>query len=174
MIQVCIMSGHDGYLASDKKFYLTLMGGCDLICPTLARQIVAKRERERNGSSHAPKQFFLTIMGATEITAPTLAQEFMDLRDLLQSGSITMADWDRHSGDVGRADVSVGSLSLMGGFSDSELPTEDDEINALALQRHLGHISEAEGVALQYGIGRRGAERRASVRRAAASSAATA
>ena len=62
----------------------------------------AKRERERNGSSHAPKQFFLTIMGATEITAPTLAQEFMDLRDLLQSGSITMADWDRHSGDVGR------------------------------------------------------------------------
>lgn len=174
MIHVCIMSGQDGYLASDNKFYFTLMGACDLICPTLARQIVAKRERERNGTSRPPRQFFLTIMGATEITAPTLAQEFLDFKDLLQSGAIAMADWDRHSGEIGRADVSVGSWKLMGHFSDSELPSDDDEVNALALQRHLGNISEAEGTALQYGIGQRGAQRRSAVRRAIAAGRGTA
>ncbi len=166
MIQVCIMSWHEGYLASDKKVYLSLMGGCGLIGPTLARQIVTKRERERNGSARPPRQFFLTIMGAAEITAPPLAQEFLDLRDLLSSGAISMTDWDRAGGDAGHADVSIGSLTLMGHFSDRELPSEDDEINALALQRHLGHITEAQGQVLQCGIGQRGAERRATVRRA--------
>ena len=70
-----------------------------------------------------------------------------------------------------RLDVSISSFTLMGGFSECELPSEDEEVDSLALQRHLGHIPESAGQILQYGIGRRGAERFATLRRALAATA---
>ena len=168
MIQVCIWSGHEGQLGSENKLYLTLMGGCELVCPTMARQILARRKQERNGSPAKPRQVFVTIMGGTEIKVPTLAQEYVDFRDLLHSSSVTMEEWDRYVTEVGRADVSVASFTLMGGFSDGQLPSENEEIDSLAVQLHLGSISEDAGRILQYGIGQHGAERRATVRRAVA------
>ena len=166
MIQVCIMSGHDGQLGSESKVYLTLMGGCELIRPTFARQILANRQQERAGRSKRPRQTFVTLLGGTEIKAPTLAEEFIELQELLSSGQFSMEDWDRNAAEAGRSDVSVASFTLMAGFDECELPSENEEIDRLALHRHLGTISEAASQTLQYGIGQRGAERRATLRRA--------
>ena len=105
-------------------------------------------------------------MGATEINAPTLAEEFIDLQELLRSGELRMDDWERHAADAGRSDVSISSFTLMAGFSECELPSENEEVDSLALHRHLGNIPESAGAVLQHGIGQRGAERRATLRRA--------
>lgn len=166
MIQFCIMSGYDGRVRPERKVYITLMGACDLKRATVARQILAQRLQEREGRTHPPRQFFLTIMGVTEITCPTLAEEFIDLREMMSSGALSMDDWDRAMADLGRTDVSIASFTLMGGFSENELPTEEQEIESLAVQRHLGTISDIAGQVLQFGVGRRDAERRATLRQA--------
>lgn len=166
MIQVCIMGGHDGLIRPEKKVYLTLFGGCDLKRQTVARQILARRRDERDGSKHPPRLFFLTICGGVDINYPTLAEEFLDLSQMIDAGALCMDDWDRAMVDLTQTDVSIASFTLMGGLSECELPSENDEIESLALQRHLGNISDTAGQVLQYGIGQRDAERRATIRRA--------
>jgi hypothetical protein len=166
MIQFCIMGGYEGVIRPEKKIYITLMGGCELKRCTVARQILTQRQRESEPGRRSGRQFFLTIMGGTEITCPTLAEEFIDLREMVSSGALTMSDWDRVMADLGRAEVTHASFTLMGGFSENELPSEEQEIESLAVQRHLGNISESAGEVLQYGIGQRDAERRATLRRA--------
>ncbi|MBI4719088.1 MAG: hypothetical protein HY763_14885 [Planctomycetes bacterium] len=166
MIQVCIMSGHEGRMQLEKKLYFTLMGGMELIRPTLARQILAQRQYERQGESRPRRQFFLTVMGGVEIKYPTLAEEFIDLREMIQSGALSMGDWERAMADLGRTEVAVASFTLMGGFEECSLPTESEEIDSLAIQRHLGNIPERASQVLQLGIGQRDAERRSTLRRA--------
>ncbi|MFH1108465.1 MAG: hypothetical protein V1790_04605 [Planctomycetota bacterium] len=166
MIQFCIMSGYDGRVRPERKVYVTLMGACDLKRSTVARQILAQRFQEREGKTHPPRQFFLTIMGAVDIKCPTLAEEFIDLREMINSGTLSMDDWDRAIADLGRSDISIASFTLMGGFSENELPSEEEEIESLAVQRHLGTISDSAGQVLQFGVGQRDAERRATLRRA--------
>ena len=150
MFQICILGGHDGIIRPEEKFVLTLMGGCDFKRSTIGRQILAERQQRKEGRPR-PKQFFLTILGGVDIKVPTLAEEFLDLRQLLDSGEITMDDWDRATADLGRSDVTIGSFTLMGGFSECELPSEEEEVESLAVQRHLGNIPNSAGDLLTYG-----------------------
>ena len=166
MIQATIFSGHEGRLRFGRVVYLTLFGGCDLARPTIARQVLAQREREREGRSSAQKPFFLTVFGGVDIRVPTLAEEFIDLGELLTTEVLTMEEWERSITNVSRVESSFASFTLFGGFDECKLPSENQEIDALALHRHLGNISDAAGQALQYGIGQRDVERYAIVRRA--------
>lgn len=166
MIQVTVFGGYDGQLRFDKWFYLTLFGGCDLTRPTLARQILAKRNTESNRQDLARRPFFLTIFGGVDIKSPTLAQEFIDLRETLDGGQLTMEEWDRAMFDPGSTDISVASFTVFGGFDEYKLPSENEEVDSLAIQRHVGNISESAGQILQFGIGQQGVERSATVRRA--------
>jgi hypothetical protein len=84
----------------------------------------------------------------------------------MRSGELTMEDWDRAMSELGRLDVSIGSFTLMGGFSECELPSENQEIDSLALQRHMGNITRQASDVLQHGIGKRDGERHATLRRA--------
>ena len=160
------MGGHEGRIRPERKFYFTLMGACEMTRQTVARQILARRQQEKEGVERVPRQFFITLMGATEIKCPTLAEEFLDLRQMIGSGALSIEDWDRAMVDLGKTDVSVAAFTLMAGFSENELPSEEEEIEGLAVQRHLGNISDSAGNVLQFGIGRRDAERRATIRRA--------
>lgn len=164
MIQVTIFSGHDGRLRFDKFLYLTLFGACEMTRPTVARQLLASRKNKGDGSAVARMPFFLTIFGAAFIKSPTLVEEFVELREMLAAGLLTMDDWDRAMGDM--SDGSVASFTLFGGFDECELPSMDEEVDSLAVQRHLGAISESAGQMLQYAIGQKGSERRSAVRRA--------
>ncbi len=168
MFQVTIFGGHDGQLRYDKLLYITLFGGCELVRPTIARQLVMERQPPRGDQPKRRKPFFLTIFGGAEIKAPTLAEEFIDLREMIASGMLTASDWDRAMSNLAQADTGVGSFTLFGGFDERAIPSEDDEIEGLALQRHLGNIPEPAGQILQYGIGQRGSERTATLRRALA------
>ncbi|MHC5108715.1 MAG: hypothetical protein ACYTHJ_02405 [Planctomycetota bacterium] len=168
MFQACILSGHEGTLGGGQKIYFTLMGSCELRAPTIARQIVSLVDRTDSGSqnSHSVKQLFITLMGSVEIKAPTLTEEFVDFRDLLHSGKLSLSNWDRYAAEANRSDVEIATFTLMGSFSDGELPEDDAEIDALAMQRHLGAISDDAAEVLKRGIGQRGGERRATLRRA--------
>ena len=166
MIHFTIFAGHEGRLRLDGTFYLTMFGGCELIRPTLARHAMTKRELEREGRATRQKPFFLTIFGGAGIKLPTLAEEYLDLQESLGSGLLAMADWERSVTDLTRSDSLFGSFTLFGGFDEGELPSENEEIEAIALHRHLGNLSDTAGQMLQYGIGRRDAERYATVHRA--------
>jgi hypothetical protein len=167
MFHICIMGGYEGVILPEPKVYFTLFGGCDFKRRTIARQILARRKQTTEGRQAPPKQFFLTICGGVEVKAPTLAEEFLDLRQLISSGELTVDDWDRAMSEISRSEVSISSFTLMGGLDETALPAENDEIESLAVQRHLGNISDSAGQVLQYGIGQRDSERFATIRRAA-------
>lgn len=166
MLQVTIFGGHDGQLRGDKLFYLTLFGGCDLIRPTIARQLLATRGSAGQPTAPARRPFFLTIFGGVDIKSPTLSAEFIDLKEMLGAGLLTMADWERAVAGLGQEESSVASFTIFGGFDETALPSENEEIESLAAQQHLGNISESAGKVLQFGIGQGGSERRATIHRA--------
>ncbi len=163
MIQVTIFGGHEGQLRFDKWFYLTLFGGFSLTRPTVARQVLAVRRAEQEHKQAVRRPFFLTIFGGGSIKSPTLAEEFIDLQEMLRTELLTMEDWERAVADLGRTDFGVASFTMFGGFDECALPSENEEVDSLAAQRHLGTISDGAGQVLQYGIGHRGSERRATL-----------
>jgi hypothetical protein len=186
MIKVTIFGGHEGVLNFDTHVYLTIFAACEVVRPTLARQLVARRQARRDltedergmarGWSGRPghrhdrpvrgKPFFITAFGGTEIRSPTLAEEFVDFQKAIDSGLLTMDDCERSIADLGMWEGSIGSFTIFGGFEEGASPSEDKEIDSLAIQRHLGTISESAGRVLQLGIGQSEGERRAVLRQA--------
>jgi hypothetical protein len=172
MLHFCIFGAHEGELSSDKRVYITICGGCELKRPTLARQLIEQRER---GSKADPGRwrFFFTLFGATELKAPTLAEEFIDLQDALRAELLTVDEWDRGIARLRTMEgLSAASFTVCGGFSTNELPTEDEELDRLALNKHLGNISDSAGRALMLAVGHDGSQRPTAVRRAVAEQAA--
>ncbi len=166
MIQVTLLSAHEGQMRNDKYFYLTLLGGCSLTRPTFARQLLARRQRESMGSTSSRRPFFLTILGSVEIKSPTLAEEFIDLRELLGSGALTSEQWERSMIELSERGLGLSSFTILGGFDESKLPTENEEIDSLAIHQHLGNVPEPASHVLQLAIGQRHGERCATLHRA--------
>ncbi len=168
MIHFCIFGAHEGELSPDKRVYVTIFGGCDLKRPTIARQIIELRRRG-NSAEAAPLRVFITLFGATELKAPTLCEEYLDLQDGLRAGLLTLEEWDRAVAQVGVASsLRVSSFTMFGGFGSNELPSEDEELDRIALNNHLGQIPETAGKALMMAVGQDGSQRPAAVRQAIA------
>ena len=167
MIHFCIFGGHEGQLVSERKVYVTLFGGCELKQPTLAKRIVEKRRLDAAGQPHRRQNFFVTLFGGTSIKLPTLSEEYMDLRDSIRAGLLTLEEWDAAIPEVGNESTSFGSFTAFGSFEASELPSEQEEIEGLAIQRHLGNIPENAGKTLEFAVGQGGSNRTAVIRQAA-------
>jgi hypothetical protein len=169
MVHFCVCGAHGGQLSPDKRFYVTICGACELKRPTVAKQIVEMRRRSAAGMPQVRNHFFVTVCGATEIKVPTLAEEYIDMKEAVKGGMITLEEWDVAVAQLS-ADESyrVGSFTLMGAFEDCELPSENEEVDGLAINRHLGHIPEEAGTTLELGVGRSGSQRTAVLRRALA------
>lgn len=166
MIHLCLFGAHGGELSLDKRVYITIFGCCELKRPTIARQIIEMRQRSSTGKP-APFRFFMTLFGSTEVKAPTLCEEYLDLQDGLRAGLLTLEEWDRAVAQVGVASsLRVSSFTLFGAFGSNELPSEDEELDRLALNNHLGHIPENAGRALMMAVGQDGSQRPAAVRQA--------
>jgi hypothetical protein len=58
------------------------------------------------------------------------------------------------------------SLTLFAGFEETQLPSEDEEVEGLALQRQFGNVSEQSSRILEMGVGQSGAQRRTVLRQA--------
>lgn len=166
MIQVCILSSHHGQFRPDKKLFLTLLGSCELVRPTIARRILTYRGEGGELIRPNTRVLFLTLLGSTRLTAPTLAAEFLDLREMISGGTLSLDEFDILMVKMSRSNSSTASVTLLSSFADHELPSETEEINSLALQRHLGNIPEEAGHILQLGIGQPEVERHATVKRA--------
>lgn len=162
MMHITIFSGHQGQMRRDRKFYLTLFGGCSVTRPTTAREIIAGREDPERGKS-AP--FCLTLFGGFEIKHPSLAEEFVDLRDALRSGTLTPQVWEQSMATLTQYDGTPSSFTIFGGFSE-EVPDEKEEVDALAIHMHMGNIDETTSRLLQLAIGRPQSDRLATVYRA--------
>lgn len=166
MLQFCIFGGYEGRLRPEKKVHFTMFGACELVRPTLARQILAAREAGLTRRP-IPQITFITMFGATEIRCPTLAEEFVDLQELYHSGMLSSFDWDRLMTEVsGNDNEGFLTFTLFGGFEEAALPEEDVEAEALALHRHLGNISDEASRVLQLGVGQQMTQRRSVIRQA--------
>ncbi len=184
MIQVTIFGGREGPLRYDNTFYLTVFGACEMTKPTVARQLMIARQRlqqepepargdawgtmvnaMRSGTRNQ-KPFFLTVFGAASIKIPTLAEELVDLQELIRSGELSLEEWDRAMLTLSHLESSCSSFTLFAAFDESELPSEDEEVNSLAMQCHLGNISESSREVLQAGIGLKESDRRSVLHRA--------
>ena len=90
-------------------------------------------QKAKDGGAPTPKMIFLTLFGATEIKCPTLAEEFMDLREAVQTGALDINRWDYYMTELDRwRSSSFISFTLFGGFSELELPNEEEEVESLA------------------------------------------
>lgn len=166
MLQWCMFGGYEGLMGPERKCYVTLFGGCELRRPTLARQLLAA---QRAGAERAEfgKKVVITLFGATEIKSPTLAEEFIDLREAAKTNLLDLLKWDTYLADLDRwQNSAVLSFTMFGALEESCLPTEDQEIEGLALQRHLGNIGDSSGRMLELGIGQAGAQRRSVIQHA--------
>ena len=166
MLKVTIFAGSEVRLRMDGTLYITVFGGCDATRPTLASQVATRRQQGESRLSVLPRPFFFTVFGGVDIKSPTLAEEYLDLRDLLSSGVMAADQCERAIAELNHADSQTSSFTLFGGFDECCVPSEDEEVEALALHRHLGNIPDAAAQVLQYGVGQRDAERYAAVRRA--------
>jgi hypothetical protein len=166
MIHFAIFGGQSGPISPDRKVYVTLFGGCELKRPTIARQLL---EAKAGGIPLTETRFhyFITIFGGTEIRAPTLAEEYCDLHAALRSGQLSIDEWDRAVAQLGGSSATrYGSFTAFGGFEADKLPSEDDELDGIALSHHLGQMSEDTGRLLMLAIGQPSAQRPSAVRRA--------
>ena len=166
MLQWCMFGGYEGQWGPEAKVYFTVFGSSELRRPTLARQLLALRP----ANTHAPaagRKIFITIFGATEIKCPTLAEEFIDLHEAIHSGTLDAAQWETHMSELDRRlQGSIASFTLFGGFEETAVPSEDEEVESLALHRHLGNIDEESGRVLELGVGQAGSQRRAVIHQA--------
>ena len=166
MLQWCMFGGYEGMIGPERRCYVTLFGGCELRRPTLARQLLAS-QRAGAGGAHFGKKVVITLFGSTEIKSPTLAEEFIDLREAARTNLLDLLKWDNYLVDLERwQNSAVVSFTMFGAFEESCLPSEDDEIEGLALQRHLGNIGDTSGRLLELGIGQSGAQRRSVIHQA--------
>jgi hypothetical protein len=166
MIRICLFGGQGGQLPTDRRIYFTMFGTTELRWPTVARQISDMRQAG-TGARQRPPHVFVTIFGGTVIKAPTLANEYLELQSALRSGRLTLDDWDRALGTLDNQSRGP-SLTLFGGFDDAEVPGEDEELEGLALNRHLGYLSPEASDILLGAVGQRGSSRAAAVRQALA------
>jgi hypothetical protein len=166
-----MFGGYDGRLRANKRIFLTMFGACELHRPTWARQLLSERARGK-GEPERRRHAAITLFGATEIKAPTLAEEFTDLQEAIRSGVLAREDLARFTAGLGDDDGgAIFSLTLFGAFDEVSLPSEDEEVDSLALQQHLGNISDSAARVLQLGVGQSDAHRRAVVQQAVAANA---
>lgn len=169
MFHFCIFGAQAGQLSSSKRVYITICGGCELKRPTIAKQILEVKRRKEAGLPVYRQHLIVTLCGATEVKLPTMAEEYIDLQDALRSRHLSMHEWEEALVDISTDDnIRVGSFTMCGAFEADELPEESAEIDGLALNRHIGRISEAAGKTLELGVGQKGAQRVATLRQAIA------
>lgn len=166
MLQFCMFGGYEGVLGAQRRCFVTLFGGCVLKAPTLARQLVAANRGEIR-SQQQSRQVFITLFGATEIKLPTLAEEFIDLREAVQAGALDINRWSEYVNELDHVHANgFFTFTLFGGLSEMELPSEDEEVESLALHRHFGNIGEDSGRVLEMGVGQNGVNRRTVIQQA--------
>lgn len=166
MVHFCVFGGRGGQLSGGRSIYVTLFGGSEFKRPALARTLADPGDHEGDTTTF---YFFLTAFGATSIKWPTLAEEYLALVEGLRAGALTLASWDRRFARAASDSTArSASFTIFGAFETDELPTDEEELDDLSLQRHAGRLPELALEHLMLAIGHGGEQRIAAVRQAAA------
>ncbi|QOJ14565.1 MAG: hypothetical protein HRU75_07895 [Planctomycetia bacterium] len=164
MLQFCFCGGYEGQLRPDRpRVYVTIFGACEV---KLASMATLASAHERSGRPDGPRRgsYFITFCGGSEVKRITLAEEYCDLLQALRSGAISDPSWEALVTDAYSHSVqNIGSFTLFGGFDISELPTENEELDRLALSHSLGQIADTPRKILMLAIGQDGVQRASSV-----------
>jgi len=175
MFKICLFGAYDGRLESERQIVFTMFGAAELRRPTIARQLVQQRARQGPTTAPLPRRqvpAVVTIFGATEIKLPTMAEEFIDLQEAVRSGVLPLAEWDRAVAELSSfSATTVFTVTLFGACDEAELPSEDEEVESFAIQRHMGRLSEETVDLLKLGVGQAEAHRRSILRQALAAGA---
>lgn len=168
MPHFCVFGGAEVQLEPEPTHCVTLCGGMELRRPPLAVLIGTRQQRTSNGVPR-PVRWVVTLFGSTDVTWPTLADEYLALKNAVAAGTVTLAEWDRFMAAPSNLGLlGIRTLTMFGGLSAEGIPTEEEEIDALSLQRHFGQVSQRAAEILMLAVGQRGATRLSAVRRAAA------
>ncbi|MGE3181327.1 MAG: hypothetical protein AB7N71_06835 [Phycisphaerae bacterium] len=163
MLHFCVFGGQGGEIEPGRHVYLTIFGGSELKRPTFAKLVRATQGSD--GRTMKSGAFFLTLFGAMEVKSPTLAEEFSELDASIRSGLVTTTELER-SIVPDRSSLNTAKITICGACSTAEIPSEDEELDALAVLRHSGTVDGPTQDTLMLGIGRTGAERLGVVRQA--------
>lgn len=166
MSSFCLFGGDEGYLDPRGGFHVIIFGGAEFKRPTVARQLI-EFQHGHGGQPTRAHCTILTVFGGGSVIWPTLAEEYAALRDALDSKKISLTDWDTNVGrfsDTGP--LRIHNVTIFGGFDTADLPSEDDEVEAISVQRHLGRVPEEAVEALMFGVGQDGSSRLGAVRQA--------
>jgi hypothetical protein len=147
--RLTVWGGSDVRLQEASNFVITIMGGTDILMPTLAEKILyLKRARAEWGSmADIPQRrtTFITLMGGTEMKWPTMAQEIEDMVKLRQSGALPEAELAQLWREViRRGDTdSIETFTLMGWTGEGK-PSIKDELKDLKRIAARGFLSPQE------------------------------
>lgn len=166
MFHFAIFGGNEGQLANGRTVHVTVFGSSSLTRMPTARHL-AELGRQLETTGSGPHHFFLTLFGGAEVIWPSLADEYLALHEAVRTGVLSLDQWDRLLARPGSAGVlRVASLTLFGGFDADVVPSEDKELDDLAVQRHLAQIPPKAMDLLMLAIGQKGVQRLAAVRQA--------
>ncbi|MCG3137673.1 MAG: hypothetical protein HJJLKODD_01522 [Phycisphaerae bacterium] len=180
MAHVTVFSGSEIRLSGRREIVLTIFGGIDIYKPTLAKRIMEELQNFRNqpapvtatqpvndidrlinylsgrnpdGSHRTQSQrttYILTIFGGVDLIAPTLVQEYLEIRELVNSGTISPAEWSVLAGRMLAIEEneSISSLTLFGGLSHTT-PNKKEEEKQISSARNMGLLNTDEEMALR-------------------------
>ncbi len=167
MVRFSIFSGHDGPLGPSGAVYVTIFAGSTLRRPPSAT--LAARVRAAGDLESHERCTCLTLFGGVDILWPTMAEEYVALREAVRSGALTLEDWDRYVAAHGSGGgVHVNSVTLFGSCNGDTVPSENRELEDLALHRHLGHIPDSAVQYLLTAVDQKGVVRFTAIRQAIA------
>jgi hypothetical protein len=166
MIHFSLFGGQDAILGPGMHFYVNVFGGSTLIRPPLAARVIELRN-DPSGVVSAGRYLFFSLFGSVTVKWPTLAEEYLSLLEALRTNCFRIEDWDRALVRHGDGGLRSSSIAIFGGFDANAVPTEDEELDALSLQRHAGGISDRAADQLLLAIGSVGTQRLAAVRQTA-------
>lgn len=148
MFRLTMMGASEFRLEDDSNFIITIMGGADILLPTVAERI--RRLKKQQSGWHgdaggARRTTIVTLMGGTTFQKPTIAREIQEMINLRQSGLVSDAElqhlWrralqeeDRHRSDT----------YTFTGLTGDEEPSTEEEISALRQIAARGLISVEE------------------------------
>jgi len=152
--RLTVWGGSDVRLQEASNFIVTIMGGTEILLPTLAEKILYLNQTQAEWGSVADvparRVTVITVMGATELKRPTMAQEIEDMVKLRQSGILSETELARlwHEA-VKRDDIdALETFTLMGGVGEAK-PSAKDELKDLKRIATRGFISPHEFHELQ-------------------------
>src|SRR5262245_14601214 len=149
MFHLTLMGGAEVKLKEQDNTVITLMGGTEILMPTIAEKILflrrMKREHGSKLESAIRRTSVSTLMGETVTKVPTLGQEVEELIQLRESGMMSNEELMKLWHEVlERDDLDVIEHLTIMGSSGEESPDEKEQVNALERLVFIGFLSADE------------------------------